>query len=115
VSLAICVAGLTSLLASPISWSHHYVWIVPLTVVLRSAHDLPRRCAGSACSMRPGCGWPRSRRCPAVTALNWLYTPVSSWWTTSASRWGSHSSLLCGVFAWRSRGGSLRLSVTVVG
>ncbi len=32
--LAICLAGLTSLLASPISWSHHYVWIVPLTVVL---------------------------------------------------------------------------------
>ena len=33
-ALAICLAGLTSLLASPISWSHHYVWIVPLTVVL---------------------------------------------------------------------------------
>ena len=32
--LGICIAGLTSLLASPISWSHHYVWIVPLTVVL---------------------------------------------------------------------------------
>lgn len=32
--LAICLAGLTSLLASPISWSHHYVWIVPLVVVL---------------------------------------------------------------------------------
>ncbi len=32
--LAICVAGLTSLLASPISWSHHYVWVVPLVVVL---------------------------------------------------------------------------------
>lgn len=32
--LGICIAGLTSLLASPISWSHHYVWIVPLTAVL---------------------------------------------------------------------------------
>lgn len=39
-ALAICVAGLTSLLASPISWSHHYVWIVPLTVVLITGRSL---------------------------------------------------------------------------
>lgn len=39
-ALAICVAGLTSLLASPISWSHHYVWIVPLVVVLLTHTDL---------------------------------------------------------------------------
>lgn len=38
--LAICVAGLTSLLASPISWSHHYVWIVPLVVVLVQGREL---------------------------------------------------------------------------
>lgn len=38
--LAICLAGLTSLLASPISWSHHYVWIVPLIVVLLLGRDL---------------------------------------------------------------------------
>ena len=38
--LAICVAGLTSLLASPISWSHHYVWIVPLVVVLLMDREL---------------------------------------------------------------------------
>ena len=41
VPLAICLAGVTSLLASPISWSHHYVWIVPLGVVLWQARDLP--------------------------------------------------------------------------
>ena len=40
--LAICIAGLTSLLASPISWSHHYVWIVPLVVVLALHHELAR-------------------------------------------------------------------------
>ncbi|MFP5417269.1 MAG: glycosyltransferase 87 family protein [Actinomycetes bacterium] len=38
--LAICLAGLTSLLASPISWSHHYVWIVPLIVVLAMDAEL---------------------------------------------------------------------------
>ncbi|WP_040160409.1 glycosyltransferase 87 family protein [Nigerium massiliense] len=41
VSLAICLAGYTSLLASPISWSHHYVWVVPLTVVLLRGTHLP--------------------------------------------------------------------------
>ncbi len=41
VRLAICLAGITSLLASPISWSHHYVWIVPLGVVLWQARMLP--------------------------------------------------------------------------
>ena len=40
--LALCLAGLTSLLASPISWSHHYVWIIPLTVVLVLHRELPR-------------------------------------------------------------------------
>lgn len=39
--LAICLAGLTSLLASPISWSHHYVWIVPVVVVLLTHPQLP--------------------------------------------------------------------------
>ncbi|MFV0406098.1 MAG: glycosyltransferase 87 family protein [Propioniciclava sp.] len=38
--LAVCLAGMTSLLASPISWSHHYVWIVPLTVVLIRRREL---------------------------------------------------------------------------
>jgi alpha-1,2-mannosyltransferase len=41
VPLALCLAGLTSLLGSPISWSHHYVWVVPLGVVLWQAHELP--------------------------------------------------------------------------
>ena len=41
VRLALCLAGLTSLLASPISWSHHYVWVVPLGIVLWQAKELP--------------------------------------------------------------------------
>jgi alpha-1,2-mannosyltransferase len=41
VKLAVCLAGVTSLLASPISWSHHYVWVVPLGVVLWQAGRLP--------------------------------------------------------------------------
>lgn len=34
VSLGLCIAGLTGLLVSPISWSHHYVWVLPLAVLL---------------------------------------------------------------------------------
>ncbi len=41
VQVAICVAGVTSLLASPISWSHHYVWVVPLGIVLWQRVTLP--------------------------------------------------------------------------
>lgn len=41
VAFALCLAGLTSLLASPISWSHHYVWVVPLGLVLWQATELP--------------------------------------------------------------------------
>jgi alpha-1,2-mannosyltransferase len=41
VAFALCLAGLTSLLASPISWSHHYVWIVPFGIVLLRNQRLP--------------------------------------------------------------------------
>ena len=40
--LGLCLAGFTSLLASPISWSHHYVWVVPLAFVLLRHRSLPR-------------------------------------------------------------------------
>ncbi|MDR1852865.1 MAG: glycosyltransferase 87 family protein [Propionibacteriaceae bacterium] len=40
-ALALCLSGLTALLASPISWSHHWVWIVPLAVVLWKTRELP--------------------------------------------------------------------------
>jgi len=32
--LAVCVVGLGTLIASPISWSHHWVWVAPLVVAL---------------------------------------------------------------------------------
>ena len=41
VALALCLSGVASLLASPISWSHHYVWLVPLGVVLWQHAELP--------------------------------------------------------------------------
>lgn len=38
--LAICTAGVASLLVSPISWGHHYVWLIPLAIVLWRGRDL---------------------------------------------------------------------------
>ena len=32
--LGVCVAAMAMLLASPVSWSHHWVWAVPVAVVL---------------------------------------------------------------------------------
>ncbi|WP_408896599.1 glycosyltransferase 87 family protein [Nocardioides sp. R1-1] len=32
--LAICLGAVAMLVASPVSWSHHWVWVVPLTLVL---------------------------------------------------------------------------------
>lgn len=41
VSLAVCITAVTALLASPISWSHHFVWILPLALVLMTDVKLP--------------------------------------------------------------------------
>ncbi|OLT38418.1 hypothetical protein BJF79_26955 [Actinomadura sp. CNU-125] len=43
---AIAVTGTTGLLVSPISWAHHWVWIVPaLAVLVRDGHRIAPACA----------------------------------------------------------------------
>jgi alpha-1,2-mannosyltransferase len=32
-AFALCLVGMAGLIASPVSWSHHFVWVVPLAVV----------------------------------------------------------------------------------
>jgi len=39
--LAVLVCAATGLLLSPISWLHHYVWIVPAVIWLAVGHDRP--------------------------------------------------------------------------
>lgn len=41
VSFAVCITAITALLASPISWSHHFVWVLPLAIVLVTDSKLP--------------------------------------------------------------------------
>ena len=48
---ALCLVGMAGLIASPVSWSHHFVWIVPLAVVATQS-ALP----------------------PTLRALSWLVT-----------------------------------------
>ncbi|MGW5364749.1 glycosyltransferase 87 family protein [Actinopolymorpha pittospori] len=40
--LGVCLTGLATLLASPLSWTHHFVWIVPLGAGLLVGRQLPR-------------------------------------------------------------------------
>jgi len=69
--LGIALCGVTSLLVSPISWSHHWVWAVPALVALHPgsgrppAHQAPRGGPGR-CGPAPGCCSPSasSGGCP---------------------------------------------------
>lgn len=46
-AFAVMVCGVAGLLASPVSWSHHFVWVVPLAVVLfGTALPTPTRVSG---------------------------------------------------------------------
>lgn len=46
-ALGVCLSGVAGLLASPVSWSHHFVWIVPLGLLLaRPGVPVPARVLG---------------------------------------------------------------------
>ena len=60
---AVCVCALIGLLCSPVSWSHHWVWAVPLGVSLLTATQV-------------------GRRYPIPTAATWfaLFILAPIWW-----------------------------------
>ncbi len=74
VRFAVALCGVASLLASPVSWLHHFVWVVPLAFSL--AELAPR--AGGRDAARPGRrtggGHPRARLVPPEPprAPTWL-------------------------------------------
>lgn len=58
VAMAVNLCGVASLLASPVSWLHHFVWVVPLALSLaRRAPGLPRLPAGYAALGWVFLGW----------------------------------------------------------
>lgn len=108
-ALAICLAGLTSLLASPISWSHHYVWIVPLTVVLISGKTLalPVRVVGLGYAL-----WvwiAPFHALPGGNGAELRYTPVEQLVCNAGIAMGLVFVLLCGAYAAVRRPGSCAL------
>jgi alpha-1,2-mannosyltransferase len=77
--LGILLCATTGLIISPVSWSHHYVWIVPLLAWLVLGPD------------RPGGGW---RWALGVAALFWA-API--WWVPNHQRgYGGPLVLLAG-------------------
>ncbi len=54
---AVCACAVTALLVSPVSWTHHWVWCVPLVLLL----------------------WTRGRRAPAVGVLL-VFCSYVPWW-----------------------------------
>ena len=40
-TLGLCLAAFAGLIASPISWNHHFVWIVPLALICLQHRELP--------------------------------------------------------------------------
>jgi alpha-1,2-mannosyltransferase len=62
VAMAVNLCGLASLLASPVSWLHHFVWVVPLALSLVQ-HSRGRAADGSPLDRLPA--W--------FTALGWVF------------------------------------------
>lgn len=61
-ALAVTLCGIASLLASPVSWLHHFVWVVPLALVLVQ-HSRGRGADGSTPTRLPT--W--------LTVLGWVF------------------------------------------
>ena len=62
---AVGLVGLCTCLASPLSWTHHYVWILPLGVAVCSARGLPRWVRVPSA----GSGWSGSAACLPLALL----------------------------------------------
>jgi hypothetical protein len=67
---AATATGITGLLISPISWTHHWVWIMPALVVLW-------RGGGFGCRIAAGCGY-------------LLFALAPMWWTPHSGRAGDY-------------------------
>jgi alpha-1,2-mannosyltransferase len=88
--VGILVCATTGLLASPITWAHHMVWVVPVLIWLVLAPDRPTSststdgsCSrGTRSSWPPWCSWSASRSCcgsaSASTPRALRHHPVSN-------------------------------------
>jgi alpha-1,2-mannosyltransferase len=56
--LGVVLCGVTGLLVSPISWTHHWVWCVPALALLATCRNRMLRAAGLALLLAVFFGWP---------------------------------------------------------
>ncbi|MCX4454981.1 glycosyltransferase 87 family protein [Streptomyces sp. NBC_01340] len=73
----VLVTALTALLISPISWSHHWVWCVPLIAVLYAGHG-PRPAAATALVFAARTLWLVPHQGDLDLALPWWQQPFAS-------------------------------------
>jgi alpha-1,2-mannosyltransferase len=73
----VLVTALTALLISPISWSHHWVWCVPLIAVLYADHG-PRPAAATAAVFAARTLWLVPHQGDLDLALPWWQQPFAS-------------------------------------
>ena len=76
VRFALALCGVASLLASPVSWLHHFVWVVPLAFSLAELAGpgaaSPRRSRGPGSRGRPTTKRPAETATPSGRAPTWL-------------------------------------------
>jgi alpha-1,2-mannosyltransferase len=95
---AVSVTAMIGLLCSPVSWSHHWVWCIPLGVSLLTASKVGRR-------------W------PLPTALTWmgLFVLAPIWWPPRGDnhelRWNSVQLLAGNAYLWLSLTAAILLAV----
>jgi alpha-1,2-mannosyltransferase len=56
--LGVVLCGVTGLLVSPISWTHHWVWCVPALALVVTCRNRMLRAAGTALLLAVFFGWP---------------------------------------------------------
>ncbi|MFT3877918.1 MAG: glycosyltransferase 87 family protein [Propioniciclava sp.] len=112
--LAIVLAGYTSLLASPISWSHHYVWVVPLAMVLLTERQLARSARILGLAYVAWTVVAPFRSLPGGNGEELTYTPLQHLLANGGVALGVAFVLWCGLLAARRAGDSTALSTGVL-
>jgi hypothetical protein len=94
---AFTLVGLTAVVLSPISWTHHLVFVVPAVVVMADA-ALRRRAASRGLGLGPSLAGFRYATAAAGSYVLFLVSPI--WWVHHRLPEGSHyDSGLWGVLA----------------
>ncbi|MFC5187783.1 glycosyltransferase 87 family protein [Actinomadura harenae] len=75
---AVAVTGATGLLVSPISWAHHWVWVLPaLVLMVRNGHRVAAGCAYALFVLSP-LWWTPHDNTSREWGFHWLITAVAN-------------------------------------